>query len=48
MIRVVLPQHLRGLAGVGREVTVEVKGEITQRTVLVLVPRVLARRVGVG
>jgi hypothetical protein len=34
MIRVVLPQHLRGLAGAGREVTVAVKGEVTQRTVL--------------
>jgi sulfur-carrier protein len=34
MIRVVLPHHLRGLAGVGREVTVAVKGEVTQRTVL--------------
>ena len=34
MIRVVLPQHLRTLAGVGREVTVAVKGEVTQRSVL--------------
>jgi molybdopterin synthase sulfur carrier subunit len=34
MIRVVLPQHLRTLAGVGREVTVDVKGEVTQRSVL--------------
>ena len=34
MIRVVLPQHLRALAGVGREVTVDVKGEVTQRSVL--------------
>ena len=34
MIRVVLPQHLRTLAGVGREVTVTVKGEVTQRSVL--------------
>jgi hypothetical protein len=34
MIRVVLPQHLRTLAGVGREVTVDVRGEVTQRSVL--------------
>ena len=34
MIRVVLPQHLRTLAGVGGEVTVEVPGEVTQRSVL--------------
>lgn len=34
MIRVVLPQHLRTLAGVGREVSVEVGGEVTQRAVL--------------
>ena len=34
MIRVVLPQHLRTLAGVGGEVTVEVHGEVTQRSVL--------------
>jgi molybdopterin converting factor small subunit len=34
MIRVVLPAHLRTLAGVGSEVTVEVTGAPTQRSVL--------------
>ncbi len=34
MIRVILPQHLRTLAHVGSEVTLEVDGPITQRTVL--------------
>jgi molybdopterin synthase sulfur carrier subunit len=34
MIRVVLPQHLRTLAGVEREVQVDVTGEVTQRSVL--------------
>ena len=34
MIRVVLPQHLRKLAQVGREVEVEVQGTVTQRTIL--------------
>ncbi len=34
MIRVVLPQHLRTLAGVGREVTVDVTGDVTLRSVL--------------
>lgn len=34
MIRVVLPFHLRNLAGVGREVSLEVSGPVTQRTVL--------------
>jgi hypothetical protein len=34
MIRVVLPAHLRNLARVDGEVTVEVGAEITQRTVL--------------
>jgi sulfur-carrier protein len=34
MIRVVLPQGLRTLANVGREIHVEVDGTITQRTVL--------------
>jgi sulfur-carrier protein len=33
-IRVRLPQHLRTLAGVEREVNLEVEGEITQRSVL--------------
>jgi len=34
MIRVVLPAHLRKLARVDREVTVEVDGPVTQRAVL--------------
>ena len=34
MIRVALPYHLRTLAGSGPEVTVEVEGPVTQRTVL--------------
>jgi len=34
MIRVVLPQHLRTLAHVGSEVTLEVEGPVTQRSVL--------------
>ena len=33
-IRVELPQHLRTLAHVGREVQLEVEGAVTQRTVL--------------
>ncbi|HMF10492.1 MAG TPA: MoaD/ThiS family protein [Thermoanaerobaculia bacterium] len=34
MIRVELPQHLRTLARVGREVEIEVSGQVTQRAVL--------------
>jgi sulfur-carrier protein len=34
MIRVVLPGHLRALAGVGAEVQLEVEGPVTQRSVL--------------
>jgi molybdopterin converting factor small subunit len=34
MIRVVLPAHLRKLAGVDREVTITVAGAATQRAVL--------------
>jgi hypothetical protein len=34
MIRVVLPQHLRTLARTGREVTVEINGPVTQRSIL--------------
>jgi len=34
VIRVVLPQHLRTLAHVGSEVTIEVEGPATQRSVL--------------
>ena len=34
MIRVELPQHLRTLAGVGREVTLEVSAPATQRSLI--------------
>lgn len=34
MIRVILPQHLRALAHVGSEVTIEVEGQPTLRSVL--------------
>ncbi len=34
MIRVVLPYHLRNLAGVGKEVQLEIQGPLTQRSVL--------------
>jgi len=34
VIRVVLPAHLRALARVGGEVSVEVVGDVTQRSVL--------------
>jgi sulfur-carrier protein len=34
MIRVVLPFHLRNLAQVGSELTLEVNGQVTQRAVL--------------
>ncbi len=34
MIRVVLPAHLKALAGVGREVELDVPGAATQRTVI--------------
>ena len=34
MIRVVLPAHLRNLAGVGEEVQLEIAGAVTQRSVL--------------
>ena len=34
MIRVILPAHLRTLAKVGAEVTLEVQGPVTQRSVL--------------
>jgi hypothetical protein len=33
-IRIVLPAHLRGLAGTNGEVTVDVDGPVTQRSVL--------------
>jgi hypothetical protein len=34
MIRVVLPYHLRTLAGVGGEVQLDISGPVTQRSVL--------------
>jgi len=34
MIRVVLPAHLRTLARIGGEVTLDVEGQVTQRSVL--------------
>src|SRR5438132_14285145 len=34
MVRVVLPHHLRTLAGVDREVQLDVPGEVTQRSIL--------------
>lgn len=34
MIRVILPGHLRTLAKVGSEVTLEVEGPVTQRSIL--------------
>lgn len=34
MIRIVLPAHLRTLARVDGEVTLDMKGEVTQRSVL--------------
>ena len=34
MIRVVLPTHLRSLAGVDREVTLDVAGPVTPRAIL--------------
>jgi molybdopterin converting factor small subunit len=34
MIRVVLPAHLRTLAGVRGDVTLELKGEVTRRAIL--------------
>jgi sulfur-carrier protein len=34
MIRVILPQHLRTLAHVSGEVTLDVEGPVTQRSVL--------------
>lgn len=34
MIRVVLPYHLRALAGVGKEIALEVDGVVTPRSIL--------------
>lgn len=34
MIRVILPAHLQSLAGAGKEIEVDVDGDVTQRTVI--------------
>jgi len=34
MIRVVLPQHLRTLAGVGSELEIDIDGDVTQRSII--------------
>ncbi|HZW80852.1 MAG TPA: MoaD/ThiS family protein [Candidatus Deferrimicrobiaceae bacterium] len=34
LIRIILPQHLRSLAGVGNEVQIEIESPATQRSVL--------------
>jgi len=34
MVRVILPQHLRTLSHTGNEVTLEIEGPVTQRSVL--------------
>ncbi|MHB1672641.1 MAG: MoaD/ThiS family protein [Acidobacteriaceae bacterium] len=34
LVRIELPAHLRTLAGVGREVTLEIDGAVTQRSAL--------------
>jgi len=34
MIRVILPYHLRTLAQVGNEITLEIAGPVTQRSIL--------------
>ena len=34
MVRVILPQHLRTLAGTGREAQLEVPAPVTQRSIL--------------
>ncbi len=34
MVRVILPYHLRNLAGVGKEVSLSVSGTVTQKSVL--------------
>ncbi len=34
MIQVILPAHLRTLAGVGSEISIEVAGQVTTRSVL--------------
>jgi molybdopterin synthase sulfur carrier subunit len=34
MIQVMLPAHLRNLAGVGGDISIEVPGQVTQRSIL--------------
>jgi len=34
MVRIELPQHLRTLARVGTEISIEVKGQVTQRSII--------------
>ncbi|HWV23348.1 MAG TPA: MoaD/ThiS family protein [Thermomicrobiales bacterium] len=34
MIRVILPAHLQALAGTGKEIGINVDGDVTQRTVV--------------
>src|SRR5699024_548067 len=34
MIRVILPAHLQTLAGAGKEITVRIDGDVTQRTIV--------------
>jgi len=34
MVRIELPQHLRTLARVGTEISVEVQGQVTQRSII--------------
>ena len=34
MVRVELPQHLRTLARVGTEISIEVQGQVTQRSII--------------
>jgi molybdopterin synthase sulfur carrier subunit len=46
MIRVVLPPHLRTLAGVSGEVAVEIDGPVTQRAVLDAIERRFPMLVG--
>jgi len=45
-IRIILPHHLQVLAGTGREVTVDVDGPVTQRTVIDAVEAKFAALVG--
>jgi hypothetical protein len=34
MVRIELPQHLRTLARVGTEISIEVQGQVTQRSII--------------